>query len=368
LSIDKTTVQLTFSDYITSVGSFTFNKSLTVVSSEINPNDGKSVLVTTSTQSSGTLYEVVASGTIGNTKGALSATDTAYFTGLGAITANSDFDLQFATATSGTGVALYFSDAVSVGSVYTTSMLVTETSNASNVFTVLNATRSSANTKLVDLTLTGSSVLDENTNYQITLNKSGLSTDLRRASDSALLGKNTTTFSGYTGAVLTNVFYVDSAEAIDTNKIVVTFTENLSANTVDLNDFSLSGFTITSYTIPYKGNYANVLLELDSDMISGQYYTLIVNNSNGLKAYTGNVLGANNATVFAGYGTHANTSDLSLDSAISNSATQIKLTFNKAPLVSTITPVNFTIKPTLTIIETSVSGETVILTTAIQEE
>ncbi|MFO8125311.1 Ig-like domain-containing protein, partial [Yoonia sp.] len=75
-----------------------------------------------------------------------------------------------------------------------------------------------------------------------------------------------------------NVFSVVEAEAVSSNQVKVVFSENLAANTVDVSDFSLTGFTINTVTIPYGGKYNEVLLELGSDLNPGSYYTLTVND------------------------------------------------------------------------------------------
>lgn len=366
--IDNLTVKLNFSDYITNLGTFTINNGLNASSPSIDPTNGKAILVKTTTQTKGTLYEIIASGTTGNTAGALSANNKAYFTGIGALTLASDFNFNSVTARSATGLTLTFSHEILDGSVYPTAFVINETANPGQVLTISKAQKSTSSSNSVDLTLANNTTLVSGKNYKITVNNTGLTTDLRRKSDSALLGKNLATFPGYAVTTPNNVFSLTSATAIAGNQVKVVFSENLAANTVDVADFSLSGLNIASVQIPYEGQYNQVLLNLSSGFTAGQYYTLIANNTNGLSAYSGNILGANNAVVLVGYGTFNDTSGLALKSAIANSLTQVVLEFNQTPLASTITPVNFEIKPALNITEATVAGTKVTLTTALQTE
>lgn len=92
-AIDSTTVKLSFSDYITAAGSFTITPALTNTA-QIDPDDGKAVILTTAQQTKGTLYTVTASSTTGNTQGSInSAYNTAYFTGKEAVVTSSNFHL-----------------------------------------------------------------------------------------------------------------------------------------------------------------------------------------------------------------------------------------------------------------------------------
>lgn len=191
---------------------------------------------------------------------------------------------------------------------------------------------------------------------------------MRRQNDNALLRKDIAVFAGFSENLPANQFGVTSAEAVASNQLKVVFSENLSAPTVDVADFGLQGFNITNLTIPYEGAYDKVLLNLDNDLSTGQYYVLTVNNLNNLDAYSGNTLGNENATVFVGYGASEDRSNLALTSATVNSETQVTLSFNQAPLASTIIPVNFAIKPNLTITNVIVSGNNVVLTTSVQDE
>ncbi len=133
---------------------------------------------------------------MGNVEGSLSTNNKAYFTGIGSITLASDFDLNSAVANSGTGISLNFSDAILDGSVYKNAFNLNETNTANNL-AIYSVEKSPTNSKIVNLLLTGSTILDGTKNYQITVSNSGLATDLRRQKDNAFLGKNIITFPGY---------------------------------------------------------------------------------------------------------------------------------------------------------------------------
>lgn len=69
--------------------------------------------------------------------------------------------------------------------------------------------------------------------------------------------------------------------------MLVSFSENLSADSVQATNFSISGFTIASTEIPHGGNYNEVLLTLSSNLISDAYYVVMVS---GVEAYSENTL------------------------------------------------------------------------------
>lgn len=197
-------------------------------------------------------------------------------------------------------------------------------------------------------------------NYKVTIHNSSSHVDaLRRQNDNALLGQNLITFAS--SASTATQFDLVSAQAISTNQVKVIFSENLAATSVTASDFSISGVTVSSVEIPYAGGYNTVLLTLGGGLTIGDYYTLLVS---GVEAYSGKTLSAKNSDVFAAYAE----SSFMLQNAVANSATKVTLTFNKPPLSSTITPVNFEIKPTLGITNVGISGNNVILTTVLQAE
>lgn len=365
-SVDSQTIKLIFSDYITSVGSFLFNNSLTSSTASVDSTNGKAILVTTSTQTKGLLYQVTVSGISSNQAGGMDMRYTqAYFTGKGTLNLASDFNLISGTAVSWTGISLTFSHDLLSSSVYPISFTLTET-ETNTPLNIASVVKSSSNNKNISITLGGASLLEGNKNYQIVINKSGIPTDLRRQSDNALLAQNRITFGGYNSIPPTNQFHLRSALAISTNQIVADFSDNLAANTLDIADFALNWYVITNVEIPYNGSYSKVLITLNTNLIPGNYYTLISNSLNGLSSYSGKTLSNQNSAIFVGYGTFSDTSTLALNSLNVDSETQLTLTFNAPLLTTTVIPVNFEILPALTITNATYGNNKVVLTTAKQ--
>lgn len=60
-----------------------------------------------------------------------------------------------------------------------------------------------------------------------------------------------------------------------------------------------SSVNVESILSPYEGRYDQVLLTLYNDLNAGKSHIVTVNN---LEAYSGNVLGAQNAAAFVGFG------------------------------------------------------------------
>lgn len=184
-SIDNTHVRLIFSDYIKTIGSVSISPVLTVSNSQIDPQNAKAILLTTSVQTAGVLYTATASGTVGNVQGGINSVyNKAYFTGKATMQASSDFNILSVVATSATGAEITFSHNVLVGSVYREAFFLYET-NTLNFLSIEKVSLKNANT--VQFALTGINLLDSSKNYQIRINNTGASTDLRRATDNALL-------------------------------------------------------------------------------------------------------------------------------------------------------------------------------------
>ena len=126
-----------------------------------------------------------------------------------------------------------------------------------------------------------------------------------------------------------------SAQAVASNQVRVTFSENIDERNVTAADFMIDGVAATAFTL--ENDYLHALLTSSTALTAGTVHTVTANSD--IYSYTGKALGKKQA-YFEGFRTLSAASTVKLSSAEAVSGTSVRLTFSGALNASTVTPVN----------------------------